>query len=89
MLRQGGERLLRSLRRPALSRRGEAAPRPIATAANDTIREELEEFAACIRTGRKPETDGGGPRENLAVLTAGIQSAREDRAVDVELVAAG
>jgi len=28
-------------------RRGEAAPRAVATAATDTIRDELEEFAAC------------------------------------------
>jgi len=31
-------------------RRGEAAPRALSLpAANDTIRDELEEFAACIR----------------------------------------
>jgi predicted dehydrogenase len=70
-------------------RRGEAAPRAVAAAANDTIREELEEFAACIRSGRRPETDGWWASRNLAVVMAGIQSAREGRAIDVELVAAG
>ena len=36
-------------------RRGEKTARAIATASNDTIREELEEFAHCARTGNKPE----------------------------------
>jgi len=64
-------------------RRGEAAPRAVAIAANDTIREELDEFVACIRNGREPETDGWWASRNLAVVMAGIQSAREGRAVDV------
>src|SRR5215831_788520 len=64
-------------------RRGDAAPCAVAVAANDTLREELDEFAACIRNGRKPETDGWWAARNLAVVIAGIQSAREGRAVDV------
>jgi predicted dehydrogenase len=70
-------------------RRGEATPRAIATAANDTIAEELNEFVACIRDGGKPETDGWWASRNLAVVMAGIQSARECRAVDVAPLAAG
>jgi predicted dehydrogenase len=70
-------------------RRGETVPRTVAAEANDTIREELEEFAACIRNGRKPETDGWWASQNLAVVMAGIQSAREGRAVDVAPLAAG
>ena len=70
-------------------RRGEAAPRAVATAANDTIAEELNEFVACIRNGGKPETDGWWASRNLAVVMAGIQSAREGRAVDVAPLAAG
>ena len=70
-------------------RRGEAAPRAVAVAANDTIREELDEFAACIRDGGRPETDGWWASRNLAVVLAGIQSAREGRAVDVAPLAAG
>jgi predicted dehydrogenase len=64
-------------------RRGEEMPRPIAVAETDTLREELEEFAACIRDGGKPETDGWWATRNLAVVMAGIKSAREGRAVDV------
>jgi predicted dehydrogenase len=64
-------------------RRGETTARPIATESNDTLREELEEFVHCIRTGAKPETDGFWATRNLAVIKAGVRSAREGRAVDV------
>jgi predicted dehydrogenase len=64
-------------------RRGDDTPRPITVAANDTLREELEEFVACIRDGREPETDGWWAARNLAVVMAGIKSARQGCAVDV------
>jgi predicted dehydrogenase len=70
-------------------RRGEDAPCAVAVTANDTLREELEEFAACIRNGVKPETDGWWAARNLAVVMAGIKSARDGRAVDVAEIAAG
>jgi predicted dehydrogenase len=64
-------------------KRGESHARPIATARNDTIREELEEFVHCVRSGAKPETGGHWATRNLAVITAGVVSAREGRIVDV------
>lgn len=64
-------------------RRGEHAARPIATEANDTIREELEEFARCVRNGGSPETDGFWATRNLAVIKAGLTSAQEGRVVEV------
>ncbi len=64
-------------------KRGESKARPIAIEKNDTIREELEEFVDCVRAGTKPETDGGWATRNLAVITAGVRSAREGRVVDV------
>jgi len=64
-------------------KRGESKARPIATEKNDTIREELDEFAHCVRTGVKPETDGFWATRNLAVIKAGVRSAREGRAIDV------
>jgi predicted dehydrogenase len=64
-------------------KRGESNARPIATEKNDTIREELEEFVHCVRTGAKPETGGHWATRNLAVIMAGVRSAREGRAVDV------
>jgi predicted dehydrogenase len=65
-------------------KRGETTSRPIAVEKNDTLREELEEFAHCIRTGGKPETDGWWGSRNLAVVKACIRSARERRVVEVE-----
>jgi predicted dehydrogenase len=67
-------------------RRGESKARPIPTQNNDTIREELEEFAHCVRTGARPETGGEWATRNLAVIAAGIISARQRRAVDVSEV---
>jgi predicted dehydrogenase len=64
-------------------RRGESKARPIATESNDTIREELEEFVRCVRSGAKPETGGHWATRNLAVITAGVISAREGRVVEV------
>jgi predicted dehydrogenase len=64
-------------------KRGETKARPVPTENNDTIREELEEFAHCVRNGTKPETDGFWATRNLAVIKAGVRSAREGRAVDV------
>jgi predicted dehydrogenase len=65
-------------------RRGETTSRSVPVSSNDTIREELEEFAHCIRTGTKPETDAWWGARNLAVVKAGIKSANEHRVVDVE-----
>jgi predicted dehydrogenase len=63
--------------------RGAATPRTVATENNDTIREELDEFVHCARTGAKPETDGWWACHNLAVIKAGVKSASEGRAVSV------
>jgi predicted dehydrogenase len=71
-------------------KRGEKAARAIATEKNDTIREELEEFARCARRGGQPETDGFWAARNLAVIKAGAKSAREGRVVEVaEVLASG
>jgi predicted dehydrogenase len=65
-------------------KRGETKATAIKTESNDTIREELDEFVACIREGKKPETDGVWASRNLAVIKAGVKSAREGRAVTVD-----
>jgi predicted dehydrogenase len=71
-------------------KRGETKAQPVATAANDTIREEVEEFAHCVRTGTRPETDGYWAARNLAVIKAGVKSAREGRTVEVaEILGSG
>jgi len=63
--------------------RGERAPRPVPCPANDTIVEELEEFAACLRGEARPEVDGERAIASLAVIRAGVRSAREGRRVAV------
>lgn len=65
-------------------KRGEDKPKAVATEKNDAIREELDEFAACVRDGGAPETDAFWASRNLAVIKAGVRSAREGRAVDVD-----
>ena len=64
-------------------RRGEEVARPVAIEKNDTIREELEEFASCVRRGGNPEADGAWATHNLAVIKAGVRSALESRVVEV------
>lgn len=49
----------------------------------DPILEELEEFADCIRTGKKPETDGEGALKALALIRAAIESARNGKPVKI------
>lgn len=56
---------------------------PVTCEANDTIAEELQEFAACIRGEAEPAVDGQRATESLAVILAGIASVKEGRAVDV------
>jgi len=64
-------------------RRGSERAEAVHCAANDAIVEELEEFAAAVRGQGKPEMDGERATASLAVLLAGIQSAREGRRVAV------
>ena len=53
---------------------------------NDPIVEELEEFANAVRGDGEPEMDGERSTRSLAVLLAGIKSAREGRRVEIEEV---
>lgn len=64
-------------------KRGGARSEPVACEKNDPIREELEEFADAVRGTGKPEMDGEASTRSLAVLRAGIKSAREGRRVEV------
>jgi predicted dehydrogenase len=64
-------------------RRGEDKPVAVPTPKNDTFVEELEEFAAACRGDGKPEVGGEYATESLAVVRAGIVSAREGRRVEV------
>jgi len=66
-----------------LLKRGAAGSSAIAFARNDTFVEELEEFAAAVRGEGSPEMGGARATESLAVIRAGIVSAREGRRVEV------
>ena len=63
--------------------RGEDAPRKVACEKNDTIAEELEEFADAVRGGTRPEMGGEEAVSSLAVIRAGVRAAREGRRVEV------
>ena len=64
-------------------RRGTERASPVECPKNDPIVEELEEFAAAVRGHEQPEMDGERSTASLAVLLAGIRSAREGRRVEV------
>jgi predicted dehydrogenase len=69
-------------------KRGESRSSPVACAGNDTFVEELEEFAAAVRGGGSPEMDGERATRSLAVIRAGVVSAREGRRVEVSEILA-
>jgi predicted dehydrogenase len=69
-------------------KRGATKADPVAVNKNDPIVEELEEFAAAVRGEAQPEMDGEKGTASLAVLLAGIRSAREGRRVEVKEVLA-
>ena len=64
-------------------KRGAKAAESIPVKKNDPIVEELEEFAAAVRGEAEPEMDGERGTRSLAVILAGIKSAKEGRRVEV------
>ena len=64
-------------------KRGGNGATPVACEKNDTFVEELEEFAEAVRGKGAPEMDGDAATTSLAVIRAGIVSAREARRVEV------
>jgi predicted dehydrogenase len=67
-------------------RRGDSSSEAVRCAKNDPIVDELEEFARAVRGDGEPEMDGERSTRSLAVLLAGIRSAKEGRRVTVEEV---
>ena len=72
----------------SLLKRGEKQPVSVPCVKNDTFVEELEEFAAAARGGPSPEVGGDYGTTSLAVIRAGILSAREGRRVEVSEILA-
>ena len=70
-------------------KRGTDRTDPVPYEKNDTIVEELEEFADAVRGQGQPEMDGEKSTASLAVLLAGVKSAREGRRVEVAEILAG
>jgi len=66
-----------------LLKRGSDRAEPVPCAKNDTFVEELEEFAAAVRGQAQPEMTGEKAIASLAVIRAGIMSARQGRRVEV------
>jgi predicted dehydrogenase len=63
--------------------RKQGPPQGVPCEKNDTIAEELEEFAGCVRGKAKPEVDGEKAVLSLAVIRAGVRSAKEGRRVEI------
>ena len=66
-----------------LLKRGATQASAVSCPKNDPIAEELEEFARAARGDGEPEMDGERSTRSLAVILAGIRSAREGRRVEV------
>jgi predicted dehydrogenase len=67
-------------------KRGTDKAEKVAVQKNDPIVEELEEFARAVRGECEPEMDGERSTRSLAVILAGIRSAKEGRRVEVSEV---
>jgi predicted dehydrogenase len=66
-----------------LLKRGESEPVVVPCTKNDTLVEELEEFAAAVRGEGQHEVGGEYATKSLAVVRAGILSAQQGRRVEV------
>ncbi len=69
-------------------RRGAERSEPVAVPKLDAFVDELEEFARAARGAGRPEMDGEAATRSLAVIRAGIESARTGRRVTVAEVLA-
>ncbi len=65
------------------ARRGGPAPELVPCAKNDALVAKLEEFAGAVRGEGKPEMGGEAATRSLAVIRAGIRSARDGRRIEV------
>ena len=65
-------------------RKGKSEPEPVAFPIGDPMLEEIDEFADCVMTGKKPETDALASLKALSLIRAAIASAQSGRPVDIE-----
>lgn len=71
-----------------IQQRGSAEHKPLPLSQGDMLREELEEFADCIREKKRPEVGGSEAIAALAVIHAAIRSAESGRAVELKEILA-
>ena len=67
-----------------LLKQGEKVPHHVKFKKNDTLAEQMEEVGECGRTGTEPEVGGEWASRSLAVIRAGVKSARERRVVTID-----
>jgi predicted dehydrogenase len=79
----GTEANVRWDRATGLLLESEAGREVIPVEENDTVFEEIEEFAHCIGTGAKPEVGGEGALRALAVIEAAVLSSQRQRPVEI------
>lgn len=72
-----------------IQHRGSSEHKPIPLGKGDMFREELEEFAKCIREKKRPEVGGSEGIAALAVVHAAIRSAETGRTVAFKEVLEG
>ncbi|MBI2348297.1 MAG: Gfo/Idh/MocA family oxidoreductase [Deltaproteobacteria bacterium] len=72
-----------------MQRRGSSEHQSIPLARGDILREELEEFAGCVREKKRPEVGGPEGIAALAVVHAAIRSAATGRTVEIKEVMSG
>jgi predicted dehydrogenase len=63
--------------------KGKTGSKDVPLTVGDPVLEEIDEFAHCIQTGEKPETDGKGALAALALIRAAIESARTGQEVKI------
>jgi len=71
-----------------IKRKGEDQKLPVELQLGEILKEEVEEFAHCIREGKAPETGGPEGMKALAIILAAIQSARSGKVINVAKVLA-
>ncbi len=67
-------------------KRGAKSATAVRVEKNDTLAEELEEFARAVRGDGEPEMNGERSTASLAVILAGMRSAREGRRIEIREV---
>lgn len=67
-----------------LQRFGQVARDPVPLGRGDMLKEELEEFGDCLRSGRRPEVGADEAIAALAIVEAAIRSAETGRTIELK-----